>query len=73
MTTTAQLNYANYLISKLKVSEQFKARLREEVESMNMDAAIGFIDDLNRGDLSAWEMEAVVYQEGDLGERPGKA
>ena len=54
MPTTAQLNYAKYLISNLRVSEQRKSALREEVESMNLDAAIGFIDSLKSAELEEW-------------------
>ena len=57
MPTTAQLNYAKYLISRLNVSKQMKNELNNEVESMNLDTAITFIDDLKKGNLLEWEMK----------------
>jgi hypothetical protein len=72
MPTTAQLNYAKYLISRLNVSQQMKNELNNEVESMNLDTAITFIDDLKKGNLLEWEMKAAdTPSDGDLGRVPG--
>ncbi len=54
MPTKAQLSYAKYLISKLNVDKVQKQALCDEIESMNLDAAIGFIDDLKRQSLTEW-------------------